>query len=158
MRCSAGASLAQACHSGVLTSSLRPLAASPRDSRSRTTASSARAAAADSGAEGPTSGAADSAVNDAHQRGPAAIAVFAGEPALCRRQLQAHATWQAAWPACADVRVMDWPAIAGAALCAMMNPFLDRPVSADGQEKVCDVSGSERWAEPFPRTGGRRSA
>jgi len=29
-----------------------------------------------------------------------------------------------------------------------MTPFLDRPVSADGQEKVCNVSGSNGGLSP----------
>src|SRR5689334_20217602 len=74
-------------------------------------------------------------------------------------QVVGRVTWQAAWPACADARGTDWPAKSGAALAgqAWRNPFLDRPVSADGQEKVAMDVGSERWAEPFPRTGGRQS-
>jgi hypothetical protein len=49
-------------------------------------------------------------------------------------------------------------ALRGACDVGMVNPFLDRPVSANGQEKVATDISSERWAEPFPRTGGRRSA
>jgi hypothetical protein len=46
---------------------------------------------------------------------------------------------------------MDWPAKSGAALAvqAWRNPFLDRPVSADGQEKVAMHVVAKAGLSPF---------
>ncbi len=140
MRRSAGVSLAQTCHSGVLTSLLRPLTGSPRASNSRTVASSARAAARESGLPGDARVAPSTACISAAQVGypysrascRCAVASFmscalASRLACLRRCSRDGSAGNIRWGACG---------------AGMMNPFLDCPVSADGQEKVSIGIGS----------------
>ena len=101
-RASAGASEAQACHSGVPVFGAAIVDRPPSAIRRRTAARSpARAAAASGGQRRGL--AAARRIDATHQVGPGAGAIAGGNLALRLGKPQRLVAWPAAWPACADV-------------------------------------------------------
>ena len=147
IRASAGASEAQACHSGGPILALPSSVGCPSAIRRRTAARSPARAAAASGGSGrprrraPHRRAASSRPTCwCHSRRRACAAPRRG-PATCRGR--------AAWLVCANVPWKDERKL------GHDSPFPKGPVSARGQERSNDQTEIRRWAWPSPRTGGR---